>query len=133
MEQKKSYYLGTVYRIYMKGDLSQAYVGSTFMSLKNRWRKHLEAVSDPKYVRPLYDMMRLHGADKFNIESLGEYGCEDRAELRSWEQAYIDFLEPPFNERRAVKLPRSHPRIRKQRAEGSRRYRLKKKLRLQTS
>src|SRR5258708_1848124 len=100
-------YLGTVYRIYLKSDLSQSYVGSTFQTVEERFKQHCKAINIEKNAnRPLYIAMKLLGAEAFDVDELCTYGCEDEAELKEYEQMWINTIEPPLNATRAFGLTR---------------------------
>ena len=58
------------------------YVGSTTLSLEERWAMHcidVKALHRPASRRPLYVAMRLHGIQNFTIELLEE--CPDESTM----------------------------------------------------
>ena len=94
--------IGVVYKISNDVD-DKIYIGSTKQSLNKRWTDHKYDCRTPhrkKYNCDLYTHIRLHGEDKFHIECLETYECEDLKALHAKEQEYYDNLKPAFNGQR---------------------------------
>ena len=66
------------------------YVGSTCDTLVKRFSTHKRQInSSLKMNRPLYTLMREIGFDRFRIELIENYQCEDKYQLRQREGYYI--------------------------------------------
>jgi len=95
--------IGIVYKIWNDVD-EEIYIGSTIQSVNKRWNDHKYDSVTPhrkKYNCKLYCNMRLHGQDKFHIQCLESFECENLTELHLKEQEYIDNLKPNLNYQRA--------------------------------
>ena len=80
---------GKIYKI--TNDFNdEVYVGSTCDTLVKRFSAH-KGKRNSKDVahRPLYTLMREIGVDRFRIQLLEEYPCEDKYQLRQREGYYI--------------------------------------------
>ena len=66
------------------------YVGSTCDTLVKRFSAHKNNKNSPeKMNRPLYALMREIGNDRFRIELIEDYSCEDKYQLRQREGYFI--------------------------------------------
>ena len=66
------------------------YVGSTCDTLVKRFSYHKSDMNKSKYVKtPLYVLMNEIGNDRFRIELIEDYPCEDKYQLRQREGYYI--------------------------------------------
>ena len=66
------------------------YVGSTCDTLVKRFSSHKRQINSPfKMNRPLYALMKEIGSDRFRIELIEDYLCEDKYQLRQREGYYI--------------------------------------------
>lgn len=68
------------------------YIGSTIQKLKRRFahHKHKQKIG-VNY--PMYEAMRGLGFDKFNIELIENFDCNDKKELLNREQEIIDMYD----------------------------------------
>ena len=68
----------------------EVYVGSTCDTLIKRFSKHKRAHNQiDKFNKKLYILMRDIGTDRFRIELIENYPCEDKYQLRQRECFYI--------------------------------------------
>jgi len=98
---------GSVYKIWNDID-DKFYIGSSVLNLNKRLNQHRSnsrTQSRKAYDCKFYVHMRLHGQDKFHIECLENFECEDLKSLHMKEQEFIDELKPELNYQRAS---RSH-------------------------
>ena len=66
------------------------YVGSTCDTLVKRYSNHKSHSNHPKKMnRPLYALMKEIGNDRFRIELIEDYSCEDKYQLRQREGYFI--------------------------------------------
>ena len=66
------------------------YVGSTCDTLVKRFSAHKCQINSPeKMNRPLYALMKEIGFDRFRIELIEDYPCEDKYQLRQREGYFI--------------------------------------------
>lgn len=78
---EKDYSNGKIYRILNTID-DDCYIGSTTQPLSKRMAKHRRDMSNSsKKHRPLYTKMLEYGADKFYIELVEDYPCENVEQL----------------------------------------------------
>lgn len=94
---------GSVYKIWNDVD-DKFYIGSSTINLNKRLNHHRtnsRYEHRGSYGCKFYTHMRLHGQDKFNIECLEDFECENVKELRLKEQEYINNLKPELNYQRA--------------------------------
>ena len=86
-----------IYKLYNNID-DEFYIGSTYMKLTKRIAKHRSASSQETFKnQKLYIKMNDIGKDKFFIELLEEYPCENIEQLRRKEGEYIKELRPTLN------------------------------------
>ena len=86
-----------IYKLYNNID-DEFYIGSTYMKLTKRIAKHRSASSQETFKnQKLYIKMNDIGKDKFFIEFLEEYPCENIEQLRRKEGEYIKELRPTLN------------------------------------
>ena len=86
---ENQYLNGKIYKIWniINGDV---YVGSTCSLLCKRMAKHRDALTVEKLQnRALYKLMLELGKDKFHIELVEDYPCENKEQLRKREGFYI--------------------------------------------
>ena len=79
---------GKIYIIKNSVD-EQFYIGSTTTDIRVRFRNHKYRSKDLTRTSKLYTLMRQYGCDKFNIELLEEFECENTDELHIKEKEYI--------------------------------------------
>ena len=80
---------GKIYKIWNSVN-TDVYVGSTYSDLCKRMAKHRDALTVEKLQnRKLYKLMSELGKDKFHIELIEEYPCENKNQLRKREGYYI--------------------------------------------
>ncbi len=66
------------------------YIGSTCNSLVRRYIQHKSDSKNEKYQnRPLYKLMNEIGFERFRIQLIEDYPCEDKYQLRQKEGDYI--------------------------------------------
>ena len=82
----KSFQNGKIYQI-LNSINDEVYIGSTCQPLSKRMVKHRWGMNNQKM--RLYDMMKELGADKFYIELVEEYPCDNIEQLRQREGHYI--------------------------------------------
>jgi group I intron endonuclease len=80
---------GKIYKI--TNDYNEEiYIGSTCDTLVKRFSAHKKACNNDKSKhRPLYNLINEIGFDRFRIELIENYPCEDRYQLRQKEGQYI--------------------------------------------
>ena len=80
---------GKIYKI--TNDFNDdVYIGSTCDTLVKRFSSHKSQInSSDKKNRPLYELMREIGTDRFRIELIEDYSCEDKYKLRQREGYFI--------------------------------------------
>ena len=68
----------------------EIYIGSTCDTLVKRFSAHKKACNNDKSKhRPLYNLINEIGFDRFRIELIENYPCEDKYQLRQKEGQYI--------------------------------------------
>ncbi len=68
----------------------EVYIGSTCETLTKRFSKHKASLTnEQKYNRPLYKLMNEIGFERFRIQLLCDFPCEDKYQLRQKEGEYI--------------------------------------------
>ncbi|GMF34077.1 unnamed protein product [Phytophthora lilii] len=85
---------GYIYKI-TNADESILYVGSTTLTIKQRWRAHTIAFNrwnegKIRCAAMIYHHFREHGIDAFDIHLISEHEIEDRKSLLQFEQLVID-------------------------------------------
>ena len=93
--------IGSVYKIVCKDEnITEIYVGSS-VNFKNRIIKHKSRCNNQKcrgYNSKVYQFIRENGGwDNWNMIKIIEVDCEDKNELRYYEQLYISSLNPKLN------------------------------------
>ncbi len=80
---------GKIYKI--TNDFNDdVYIGSTCGTLVKRFNRHkLESRIEQNKHRPLYKLINEIGFDRFRIELVEDYPCEDKYQLRQREGHYI--------------------------------------------
>ena len=81
------YNKGKIYQIKNTID-DDVYVGSTIAPLSRRMVKHKYSAKQQTHY-PLYQKMNEYGFDKFFMELIEEYPCNNKEELRAREGHYI--------------------------------------------
>jgi group I intron endonuclease len=84
----RDYSKGQIYIIRNHVD-DRVYIGSTTRTLANRFSDHKSQAKSQKYKQKLYDAFGELGVDKFYIERLEEYPCNDVQALVAREGYYI--------------------------------------------
>jgi len=89
---KVDYSKGKIYKI--TNDFNDdIYVGSTCDTLVKRFSGHKTDINnDKKKNRPLYTLMNEIGFNRFRIQLICDYPCEDKYQLRQKEGEYIRLL-----------------------------------------
>ena len=88
---------GKIYKITNMVD-DRIYVGSTTKELKVRFREHVCFSKIERYRNiELYKLMNEHGSDKFKIELVEKYPCENKTDLLRREGFYIFSLDNFLN------------------------------------
>ena len=93
--------IGSVYKIVCKDEtIKENYVGSSF-DFKSRLHGHKCNCHNEKrrgYNLKVYQFIREHGGwDNWNMIKIIDVDCEDKSELRYYEQLYISSLNPTLN------------------------------------
>ena len=83
-----NYSNGKIYTIRNRNDDTKIYVGSTIRSLKSRFGDHKRDMKN-NIQRPLYQLMNEIGFERFKIELIEEYNCDDKELLLIKEGEYI--------------------------------------------
>ena len=98
---------GKIYKI--TNDFNdEVYVGSTCDTLVKRFSKHKREINCALGVnRPLYILMREIGTDRFRIQLVEEYPCEDKYQLGQREGYYIRQIGT-LNARIAGRTPKEY-------------------------
>ena len=92
-----TYSTAKIYKIYNSVD-DDFYIGSSCISLANRMAKHRYSAQNEKTKHfKLYCKMNDIGIDKFFIQLLEEYPCDNIEQLRKREGEYIQELKPVLN------------------------------------
>ena len=92
-----AYNKAKIYKIHNIID-NEIYIGSTRISLANRMAKHrFTAREERRNCHRLYMKMNDLGIDKFYIELIEEYPCENVEQLRRHEGEIIRELKPSLN------------------------------------
>ena len=92
-----TYKIGHVYRIICLPDPSLNYVGSTFMTLRNRWQKHklcykaFKASKTTSY--SIFKYFDKYGIDQFKLILIKDYEVCDHKHLQAKEQLWISKLD----------------------------------------
>ena len=121
-----------VYKIVYQPDPTNFYVGSTKLSLQERWQDHVRTLSRPdhgSYNMPLYQFMREHSLSDFAMEELEASICADRKQQLMREQHWMDELKPTLNKIRAFlddPTRKAQERVRRKRNEAQERVRKKR-------
>jgi adenylate kinase family enzyme len=89
---KADYTKGKIYKI--TNDFNdEVYIGSTCDTIVKRFSMHKKScLTEEKKYRPLYKLMNDIGFNRFRIELICEYPCEDKYQLRQKEGEYIRTL-----------------------------------------
>ena len=83
---------GKIYKIWNSVN-NDIYVGSTYSDLCKRMAKHRDALTVEKLQqRSLYKLMAELGKDKFHIELIEDYPCDNKEQLRKREGHFIRIL-----------------------------------------
>lgn len=69
---------------------NEKYIGSTELSLAQRFRRHKACCSNKNKTQKLYENMRTHGKDNFICELVEEIKLDNPKELKVIEGEYID-------------------------------------------
>ena len=93
---KRDYQNGKIYCIRNSTD-NDLYVGSTCQALSKRFQKHKDSLTTYKKDRKLYSKMNEIGVDKFYIELIEEYPCDNVEQLRRREGETIREWKPILN------------------------------------
>ncbi len=88
---------GKVAYIYRITDGNKSYIGSTSLTIEQRWEEHKEMKENWK----LYQYMREIGIEHFKIEQVAEFNYLHDKHILKVEQFYINLWEPELNEREA--------------------------------
>ena len=93
--------IGSVYKIICKDEnINEIYVGSS-VDFKSRLSSHkcdCYNVKRNNYNSKVYQFIREHGGwDNWNMIKIIDVDCEDKSELRYYEQLYISSLNPTLN------------------------------------
>jgi len=91
---------GKIYKVTSPDYPEGIYVGSTIMTLNQRWRVHKSSKNCPA---SLY--FQETGIEKWKIELICDYPCSSRQALRVEEQQWIDKLGANLNQWRAYRTP----------------------------
>lgn len=98
---KKVYQRAWVYKLWCPNCPGQFYVGSTSMTLKERFKHHRSDCKNPNqdhYNCPLYCYIREHGGiDEWGMEVLEECCDLTLDELHQRERVFYDELQPALN------------------------------------
>lgn len=97
--------IGKVYKIW-NNKTADIYIGSSFSCLKKRMAVHKSYCSVSAL--PLYNLMREHGSDNFQIEQIDELKTNSKDELRRLEGKYIREYKPSLNQRIAGRVRREY-------------------------
>ena len=108
-EFKAKYRNAQIYWIHCKDpQIKEFYVGST-CNYSKRKRDHIyncHTLGNEAYYRPLYVYIRDNGGwNNFWMDTIEQYCCDTRTELRMNEQEWINILEPKLNKLRAYMTP----------------------------
>ena len=93
---KRDYQNGKIYVIRNSID-NEIYIGSSCQALSKRFQKHKDSLTTYKKDRKLYSKMIELGIDKFYIELIEEYPCDNVEQLRRREGEIIRELKPVLN------------------------------------
>lgn len=98
---------GKIYKL-VNTENSKIYVGSSnYQYLSSRLNTHKQLCKDTSGRRGsiLYKTMREIGPEKFSIELIEVFSCENKIQLAEREQHWIEQLKPELNMFRAIKNP----------------------------
>jgi hypothetical protein len=99
MSEIQETFLGRIYKI-VNSDTDDIYIGSTKMTLKKRFEKHLGALSNSKKSNfKIYKLMKELGSNKFKIVLLEDVMVKTKEELLDKENYFIKTLNPSLNMR----------------------------------
>lgn len=102
MSYQNKYANGKIYKIICIEDPDQFYIGSTCLTIQQRWQSHKNSSRNPKKNKTkLYRTINDKGLDKYVIELVEDYPCESHLELRKREDHFILQLKPTLNTSRA--------------------------------
>ena len=90
-----------IYRLFSENS-PNFYVGSTANDLKNRFAKHRNKSHEAPNRKVYKHILENGGFNKWSIESLEEFDCNDRITRMEREQHYIDLLKPELNSVRCL-------------------------------
>jgi hypothetical protein len=104
-EFKAKYRNAQIYWIHCKDpQIKEFYVGST-CNYSKRKSKHIfgcNTIGNDEYYKPLYVYIRNNGGwNNFWMDTIEQYCCDNRTELRMNEQEWINILEPSLNKVKA--------------------------------
>ncbi len=93
--------IGSIYKIICKDEtINEIYVGSS-VNFSKRLSSHKGNCNNEihkEYNYKVYQFIREHGGwDNWNMIKIIEVDCEDKNELRYYEQLYISSLNPKLN------------------------------------
>lgn len=83
---------GKVYKI-IHSQSNICYVGSTFNTLRDRFRKHKDCLNNKRQCS-IVEYFNKYGKDQFSIVLIKEYEVIDRKHLEAYEQLWINKLKP---------------------------------------
>ena len=91
---------GKIYKVTSPDYPGEIYVGSTIMTLNQRWRVHKSSKTcqASRYFQET-------GIDRWKIELICDYPCSSLEALRVEEQQWIDRLGANLNQQRAYRTP----------------------------
>lgn len=116
------YHKSKIYRLF-NTENNSFYIGCTIKALSDRLCSHKQAskVTTGRRESKLYKMMRSVGIDKWVIDIIEPYSCEDKNSLLFREQYWINEMKPDLNQFRTIVTS-------KQRIERNKEYQLKHKI-----
>lgn len=112
---------GYIYSI-SNEDKSIVYIGSTSLTIKERWRSHKKDYNawlrNKRSSCAIYHYFKQHGIENFSISLISEHDVESKDQLREFEQLVIDRTENICNERNSFRTREEY--LRQRRAEYQR-------------
>ena len=94
-----------IYKIYQNDDPSMLYIGSTtnLSRRKSQHKKNTYNKVSKKYHTPLYSYIRQFGWDKFTIEILEKFPCENKKQGLTREKELIEIHNAKLNVNKPIK------------------------------
>jgi hypothetical protein len=82
--------IGIIYKIICKTNDNIIYIGSTTLTIKQRWDRHISDYTGKNRNVSIYEYFDKYGFDNFEIILIKQYKVIDKVHLKAYEQLYIN-------------------------------------------